>query len=119
MLTLPHVHAVALGSRSHAQMPNTPSQTRFRESRSFPPKLSSYADQGYLLRVISYLKRARKSQGLTLKEVTRRAGIRKGLISRAEREGFVPKTSEFKAWATALGLSWERVWSHTLPPAQG
>lgn len=115
MLTLPHVRAVALGSKSHAQIPTTPSQTRFRESRSSTPR----SDLGYILRVISYLKRVRKNQGLSLKEVTRRAGVRKGLINRAEREGFIPRTSEFRAWAEALGLSWERVWSQALPVANG
>lgn len=116
MLPLPHVRAVALGSKSHAQNSPTPSHSRFREGRSFAPRpSSSYADHGYILRVISHLKRERLKQGLSLKEVTLRSGIRKGLINRAERVGFIPKTSEFKAWAAALDLSWEQVWSQTLP----
>jgi ribosome-binding protein aMBF1 (putative translation factor) len=116
MLTLPHVRAVALGSKSPAQISPAPTQAHFRESRSITARISSsYADHGYILRVIAYLKRERINQGLSLKTLTTRAGIRKGLINRAEREGFIPKTSEFKAWATALGLSWERVWSLTFP----
>jgi len=113
MLPFPQVRAVALGSQSHTRLPNSPAQTRFRESRVLPLR----SDHGYILRVISYLKWARKQQGLSLKEVTRRAGIRKGLINRAEREGFIPRTSEFKAWARALDLSWERVWTQALPVA--
>jgi limonene-1,2-epoxide hydrolase len=75
----------------------------------------TYADSFYIQRVISYLKSVRKARKLSQQELARRSGLRVSVIRRAEREGRVPKTREFKAWAKALGLSWEQVWSACLP----
>lgn len=77
--------------------------------------LHPFADIHYLQGVISHLASARKGRGIGVGELTQRAGLRKGTIRHAERNGVVPKTSEFKAWANALEFSWEEVWSATFP----
>ena len=75
----------------------------------------AFADANYLSRVIAHLKSARLGRGLSLGELARRAGLRNGIIIRAERDGVVPRTLEFKAWALALEISWEDVWSASFP----
>lgn len=75
----------------------------------------AFADIHYLRGVISHLESTRKGRGMGVGELTQLAGLRKGTISHAERHGVVPKTMEFKAWAKALELSWEEVWSATFP----
>jgi hypothetical protein len=70
-------------------------------------------DRQYIDRVISHLNRVRKQQKLGVRAVAARAGICGTVISRAERRRFIPDSKSFKAWAGALGLSWEQVWKHT------
>lgn len=72
-------------------------------------------DRQYIDRVISHLNRVRKQQRLGVRAVAARAGLRGIVISRAERRRFIPDSKSFKAWAGALGLSWEQVWRHTSP----
>jgi ribosome-binding protein aMBF1 (putative translation factor) len=75
----------------------------------------AFADTNYLRRVIAHLESARKERGMSLGELTQLAGLRRGVISRAERHGVVPTTLEFKAWARALEISWEDVWRASFP----
>lgn len=72
-------------------------------------------DREYIDRVISYLSGVRKQQRLGVREVAARAGIRETIIIRAEHRRAIPDSKAFKAWAGALGLSWEQVWKLTFP----
>jgi len=78
-----------------------------------------FADVHYLLRMIDYLKRARLEQGLSLVALARRARIKLRLIRLAEQDGFVVNSRDFKAWCSALGLSWNQVWSDCFPRVSG
>ncbi len=74
-----------------------------------------FADGCYILRVIAYLRKARKQQGLGIREITQKSGVKKGMISKAEKQGCIPSCREFKAWTQALGVSWEHLWSRNFP----
>lgn len=78
-------------------------------------QLHAFADVHYLRGIISHLESARKRKGIRVGELTQLAGLRKGIIRHAERNGVIPKTKEFRAWANALELSWEQVWSASFP----
>ncbi|MEO5713471.1 MAG: helix-turn-helix transcriptional regulator [Luteolibacter sp.] len=73
-----------------------------------------FADSLYLRNLISHLMQARTQQGLDLRVLARKAGIRAAVIQQAEREAVIPCSNDFKAWVAALGLSWENVWSDVL-----
>ncbi|MES2439309.1 MAG: helix-turn-helix transcriptional regulator [Verrucomicrobiota bacterium] len=88
-----------------------------RLARVSPARQRAFADAHYLRRVITCLETVRKERGIGLEELTRQAGLRKGVISRAERLGVIPGVLEFKAWSRALGLPWEEVWSMSFPTA--
>ncbi len=81
---------------------------------SFPWE-SRFTDNIYLLRVVAHLKCVRESKGLGIHRVARRAGIKTSAIIQAEQSGIIPRVHQFKAWSAALGLSWERVWTDSLP----
>lgn len=80
--------------------------------------LHPFADRCYLQQVINHLAAVRREKRLGLRELARRAGLKMTTVSRAEREGMVPATRDFRAWAQALGLSWEQVWTFSLPESQ-
>lgn len=97
-------------------------ETFSKSARKTPVGLSrphAFADVVYLQRVIAYLESVRKERGIGLELLTRRAGLRKGVISRAEMRGEVPALLEFKAWVRALELPWEEVWSASFPAENG
>jgi hypothetical protein len=76
---------------------------------------ASFEDSAYLDQVIHHLKRTRLQQGVSLAKLTKKAGLKRGIIERAERNGNFPSTRHFKAWSKALGLVWEDVWTAALP----
>ncbi len=85
-----------------------------------PPGQSlPFADSHYLLRVIGHLKRKRIEQGLSLHALALRARIKRSVIVHAEQRGNVLNSRDFKAWAAALGLSWDQVWSDCFPESSG
>ncbi|HEX7262068.1 MAG TPA: helix-turn-helix domain-containing protein [Luteolibacter sp.] len=65
--------------------------------------------------VIDHLKRARVEKRLSLEEVARRAQVKRHVISMAEQQGNSLNSRDFKAWTSALGLSWNQVWSDCFP----
>ena len=83
-----------------------------------PPKSSPsasapgiFVDVAYLKRLILYLHESRLEQGISVKKLASRAGIRESAIHDAEMNGVVPPVSDFKAWTLGLGLSWQGVWT--------
>ncbi|RYG93452.1 MAG: XRE family transcriptional regulator [Alphaproteobacteria bacterium] len=80
-----------------------------------PPSHQPFADRCYLQQVINHLASTRRQKRLGLREVARRSGLKLKTLSRAEKEGIVPASREFRAWAEALGFSWEQVWTFSLP----
>lgn len=76
--------------------------------------IPKFTDSTYLNCVISHLKWVRGDRGVTLQTVARKARVKIGVIRRAEKEGVVPASHDFKAWAAALGFSWEQIWSDAL-----
>lgn len=105
------VSAASIVHVSSSQIIPFPTKRKTAHTIPFQP----YSDHHYLTCVIDYLKQARTGQRLSLQQVARLAGISKSVIARAERDGVVPTTANFKAWSAALGLSWERVWTASLP----
>jgi len=80
-----------------------------------PTRLArEFADSHYLRHLISHLRQLRMQQGLGLRALARKAGIRTAVIQRAELQTVIPCSRDFKAWVIALGLSWEQVWSEVL-----
>lgn len=63
-------------------------------------------DAEYLLRIIRYLTRKRTELGMSVQEVARRAKVKRSVIHHAEQDCRIPDCKEFKAWAGALGCSW-------------
>jgi lambda repressor-like predicted transcriptional regulator len=80
-----------------------------------PPLDHPFADGRYLVRVISYLREVRKERGITLRELSSQCGVKLKILSEAERENVIPPSREFKAWANALDVSWEQLWSWNFP----
>jgi ribosome-binding protein aMBF1 (putative translation factor) len=76
---------------------------------------ATFEDTAYLHQVILFLKQTRQRQGLSLAKLTKKAGLKRGVIERAERNSRFPTTREFKDWSKALGLVWENVWTAALP----
>ena len=78
-----------------------------------------FADCHYLLQVIGHLKQQRIEQGVSLHALALRARIKRSEIVHAEQRGNVLNSRDFKAWAAALGLSWDQVWSDCFPEVSG
>lgn len=74
-----------------------------------------FSDPLYLDRVILHLKKLRMRKGLSRKSTARLGNLDPRVIERAEQEGVIPPVKAFKAWAAALGLPWEDLWSQCLP----
>lgn len=72
-------------------------------------------DVEYLLTIIRFLSRMRAAQGVSLQEVARRAKVKRNVIHAAEQDFRIPKCEEFKAWAAALGYTWEQIWTECCP----
>jgi DNA-binding XRE family transcriptional regulator len=89
--------------------------TSYERFQSPPPRPreahGTFSDAAYLLEVIGHLTRVRIHLDLTMGQVARRAGLSESAIDRAENDGCIPCSREFKAWSAALGQSWEKVWS--------
>lgn len=52
---------------------------------------------------------------MTLRELSFQSGVKLKILSKAERESVIPPSREFKAWANALNVSWEQLWSWNFP----
>ncbi|RYD48540.1 MAG: XRE family transcriptional regulator [Verrucomicrobiaceae bacterium] len=74
-----------------------------------------FADMNYFQSVIDCLTTTRKEQQLEVRDVARRAKVKEATIRRAERDGAIPRSDEFRAWSMALGMTWEQVWTISLP----
>ncbi|RYD29936.1 MAG: XRE family transcriptional regulator [Verrucomicrobiaceae bacterium] len=74
-----------------------------------------FADVNYLQSVVGCLTMARQEKQIGVSEVARKARVKEATIHRAERGESIPCTHEFRAWSLALGLSWEQVWTLSLP----
>lgn len=74
-----------------------------------------FSDPLYLDHVILYLKQLRVKKGLSRSVTAQLGNLDPRVIERAEQEGVTPSVKTFKAWAAALGLSWEDLWSQSLP----
>lgn len=70
-----------------------------------------YSDTVYLSHLMNYLRRARCQSGMSVEILARRAGLRERVIEEAERNQYIPKTTQLKKWAAALGCSWEEIWT--------
>lgn len=92
--------------------------TKRKSMEACPQELNSFADNHYLNCVIRFLAQARADKHLNHHEVAKRATIRRSVIIRAERDGVIPRTAEFKAWASALGYTWENLWTLNLPKSE-
>lgn len=86
---------------------------------SLPESALPFTDSRYLRQVIDHLKRARLAQGVSLQALTLRAGIKPWVIDQAEQFRSIPNSRDFKAWSSALGFSWDQVWSDCFPAASG
>lgn len=111
-----HVRTVSYASVNRSQIIPFPTSCMALNSlNSNQTNQRSYADHLYIMRVILYLERLRKSRKMSRRDLARRSGLSMNLIRRAEKGVSIPKSKDFKAWAEALGLSWEQVWSECLP----
>ncbi|RYD21567.1 MAG: XRE family transcriptional regulator [Verrucomicrobiaceae bacterium] len=79
------------------------------------PVTPTFADTHYLHNVIGCLTEARREKQIGVREVARRARLKEATISKAEQGAVIPRSHEFRAWSRALGLSWEQVWTLSLP----
>ncbi|EAR51242.1 probable transcriptional regulator [Oceanicola granulosus HTCC2516] len=61
------------------------------------------------------LRRYRKSQGMTLRDVAEGAGLSTGFISQAERDIAVPSLSSLRKIAQVLGVSLQDILPETVP----
>ncbi|MES2661427.1 MAG: helix-turn-helix transcriptional regulator [Verrucomicrobiota bacterium] len=84
-------------------------------SQLSPAVGNPFADGIYLRKMISSLELARKGRRIGLRELTLKSGLKRGTISRAERQGRIPPCREFKAWVGALDLSWDQLWTCNFP----
>ncbi len=55
---------------------------------------------------------------MSLEVVARKARVRKEIIRDAEQLATTPSARVFKAWATALGTTWDQLWSDSMMPAR-
>jgi ribosome-binding protein aMBF1 (putative translation factor) len=115
-----HVRTVSHASVNRPQIIPFPASCMALNSlNSNQTNQRSYADHWYIMRVILYLERMRKARKMSRRDLARRSGLSMSLIRRAEQGVSIPKSKDFKAWAEALGLSWEQVWSECLPKKSG
>lgn len=78
-------------------------------------RVRDFSDRVYVQHLIRHLRDTRKEQGIGIAKVAKRAGLKRGIIERAEMGCFVPTTRDFKAWSGALGMRWCDVWSAVMP----
>lgn len=84
-------------------------------SSSSPVVPHPFADANYLQNVIGCLVTARQEKQIGVRDLARRARLKETTISQAEKGAVIPCSHEFRAWSLALGLSWEQVWTLSLP----
>lgn len=84
-------------------------------SSSSPVVPHPFADVNYLQNVIGCLATTRVEKQIGVRELARRARLKETTISKAEKGTAIPCSHEFRAWSLALGMSWEQVWTLSLP----
>lgn len=84
-------------------------------SASTPVVPHPFADASYLQNVIGCLATTRLEKQIGVRDLARRARLKETTISKAEMGASIPCSHEFRAWSLALGLSWEQVWTQSLP----
>lgn len=85
------------------------------QSSSSPVVPRPFTDVNYLQNVIGCLATTRLEKQIGVRELARRARLKETTISKAEKGAVIPCSHEFRAWSLALGLSWEQVWTLSLP----
>jgi len=78
----------------------------------------SFSDSHYLRQIIRVLRNERKRRGLDVRQLAARAKLKEGVITKAENNGMVPSSREFRNWAKSLGLQWEQLWTLAFPLAE-
>jgi hypothetical protein len=84
-------------------------------SASRPIVPHPFADVSYLQNVIGCLATTRLEKQIGVRDLARRARLKETTIRKAEKGATIPCSHEFRAWSLALGLSWEQVWTQSLP----
>lgn len=79
------------------------------------PLPHTFRDHDYLRNMVGCLAETRRERRIGIREVARRSRLKEDTISKAEKGAIIPRSHEFRAWADALGLSWEQVWTLSLP----
>jgi ribosome-binding protein aMBF1 (putative translation factor) len=95
---------------THRNPPSAPSAQSRQEGAE-----QGRTDGEYLVTIIRFLARMRAAKGVSLQEVARRAKVKPNVIHDAEQDFTIPKCEEFKAWAAALGYTWEQIWTECCP----
>lgn len=76
---------------------------------------NEFHDGAYLNAVVGYLKKSRIQQSVELSQLATSRHLNPSLLEHAERGNLIPNVRQLKAWAKALGLSWEQLWTEALP----
>ncbi len=79
---------------------------------------SAFSDSTCLRRVVARLVQLRNQQAMSRENIAKMARVKEEVIRRAEESGVTPTSRIFKAWAAALGTSWDELWSECMRPAR-
>jgi transcriptional regulator with XRE-family HTH domain len=67
-------------------------------------------DHAFVARFLGILRESRIAQGLSIREVAKKAGVDHGIIARADRLERIPNLITLRRWVRALDLDWMQVY---------